>query len=147
MNGSFKAALSRARAFQRAAAVDRRKATAPVTLPGQSGPCPAVALATLAGWPYHRAAEFLKPYGFRGHGLVRSCIDEAVRRATGRELRAVPAAGSVAATVRERFASQRLSGLVYCHGHVMPVVRGVLLNGDPFRDRLCDKALVLEGGA
>lgn len=144
MNGSLKAAMQRTRHAQHAAMVDRRAATPTVTS-AHRGPCPAVALAALAGWTYERAVAHLRPHGFVGRGLSRVTILAVVPAALGKRTRAVPLAGSVAATVRDRFANGE-SGLVFCHRHVMPVVRGRLLNADGFSGMLCTDAFVLEEG-
>ena len=104
------------------------------------GPCPAVALATLTGWSYARAAGYLAPYGFHGDGMYRGTIQRAFIAVLGQPLRLVEEPKCRVADVGQFF--QGGDGLVHCTGHVMPVRGGRVLNATP-RQRTMPAGAVL----
>jgi hypothetical protein len=98
------------------------------------GPCPAVALATLAARSYGWAYRYLKAEtGYAGAGEFRGPLDRAAERIFGPGRR-IPGHGSCA-----RFVSSLGSdanGFAYVAGHVMPIRNGRLLNASARHQRM-----------
>lgn len=113
----------------RAAARMVREATAAThTRHGKhrGGPCPAVCIATLAGWSYGQASHALAKYGFTGRGATMTDIVAAMRDVFGRAQR-LPGRRTVAEEVAAHFGPGQC-GAVANARHIMPVVDGKLLN-------------------
>lgn len=89
------------------------------------GPCPAVCLATLTGWTYTQAEDWLRKYGFAGAGMTVPMLLRAYSDALG-EAEHLPPVGSVRVTVSRLPAG--FEGAVICRHHVMPVRNGRVLN-------------------
>jgi len=97
------------------------------------GPCPAVALATLAGKSYYWANEYLRrECGFAGRGAFTEEITSAADKLWERTRtcsKFPPHTSSVEIERALAAKGEALSGLVFIRGHVMPLVRGRVLNG------------------
>lgn len=94
----------------------------------RGGPCPAVALATIAGKTYHWAFAYLaRETGYNGSGEFRPALDRAAERLFGEPTRVT---GPTPARVRDVAVRLRPTdnGFIYCPGHVMPVRNGRVLN-------------------
>lgn len=95
---------------------------------GDKGPCPAVCLATLKAIPYEAAKALLhREHGFTGNGLWRPQCVAMMRQHFGPCTVREPSGSNVATAVRVFFAGGK-SGAVCDRGHIMPVVRGRLMN-------------------
>jgi hypothetical protein len=102
------------------------------------GPCPAVAIATLAGKTYGWAFAYLtRETGYTGRGEHRGPLHRAAEKlfGPGRKLRV---SGSCGAAVR-RLCGPGTNGFAFVRGHVMPIRDGRLLNAsDKHRRMRCE---------
>lgn len=105
------------------------------------GPCPAVALATLAGKQYGWAFAFLnRETGYTGRGEFREPLDRAAAKVFGPGRRLTPSGSceSVAARL-----GREANGFMYCAGHVMPIRNGRLLNASARHRRMRCEGITL----
>ena len=101
------------------------------------GPCPAVALATVAGKSYGWAYRYLNTEtGYTGSGEYREPLDRAAAKlfGPGRKIRG---SGNVGRFVGGLARTEpNANGFAYCRGHVMPIRNGRLLNASAKHLRL-----------
>lgn len=109
----------------------------------RGGPCPAVALATLAGWSYARAERYLQDHGYRGAGMYRHSLVPALVALFGRPAARIDDTQHLTcSSAVDRFA-RRLDGVAFVRGHVMPIRNGRLLNASTRHQRMPCEGIIL----